>query len=657
LAIGKAASLHPEISANFDHVVKKLDVSDTRLNIERLVPSIENSVLAPGEKAYLVTNRFVSELRTDPSSVTQLCNSDLVSSEGLRPDLKLGVDYWLVSQEVWSFLRERFEPSPELSCFILSDGTPELTPLEISVKYGHRTDIIRFSRMIRRSGLLALIESHFDLSGPFVILRRNGEAQIEISDPVGGSFDSEREIDIRLKGSTGPDASLVSGNEIPCGLRNGGNCCYLNASLQALFSFDSLRGNLEQIVCEAEKPRLLPSFVELCMQMREMGVLADPARFKTIFSEIVTSFRGSRQQDAHEFITFLLDNLVDECSGRGFLRETHFGELENRTICTLCSHESTAVEAFSSISLPVAESRRLIWSPYNLLEPLSRLRDLPDSPAILIGRNSKGENKVTTVLAPEFVAILVLERPEVESGFSYTCLRMISEKRRDLCLPFLIKVPINVELSDVAFYELVRERLLPLADDSPFRFEKRPLLFTVKTDDPSFSQQFITVIMCDPKYTFVRAIVPPLMSLPELLARYFREITLDAENQWRCPNCRHESCAFHRIRLCTAPRHLILHLKRFSLRKQTLARDNSDVIVPYVIDLASFFKDPPPAPVRYALTAIANHTGTPRRGHYTAFGKRHGLWFFFNDEVVTKRNPPPNGSPAPYILFYTRLDE
>jgi ubiquitin C-terminal hydrolase len=108
--------------------------------------------------------------------------------------------------------------------------------------------------------------------------------------------------------------------------------------------------------------------------------------------------------------------------------------------------------------------------------------------------------------------------------------------------------------------------------------------------------------------------------------------------------------------ICQLAPNLIIHLKRFGLRGHVVTRDNSAVIVPDVIDLTPFFKDSQASPVHFQLKAIINHSGTLRGGHYTAFGKRGERWLSFNDEKVTEMDPPKDGSPAPYLLFYTRVD-
>jgi ubiquitin C-terminal hydrolase len=579
----------------------------------------------------------------------------------VKPALRLRSDYWLVSEEVWYALVERFKASPELSCTILDDGTPELYPLELSARYRDRTETLKLSRTLSRADFHHQIESRFDISPPYEIRARNSSTEIYVTNPIGQSFDGNTRIDICPCAVPAPSARAPpvpatppAASQPACGLRNIGNSCYLNASLQALLSIASLRDGLERILCDGGK--LTRGFVELALAMRETRTVADPSPFKRVFGQSVPAFAGTAQQDAHEFTTFLLDKLTTECPRPAFLHSLFFGQIENLTVCSNCQNSSAVLEDFSAISLPVAESRRVVWSPYILTEPLQRLPDLPDVPAVLIGRDPKGKNIITNAIHPSFVEIVALEAPEPEPGFAYACVGIVAPKCRIAVPLVLVKVALAVELSGIELYEIFQDRLAPLIGDSPFRFESPPTIFTVENDEDIYCQEKVKVTLVDREFVLQREMSSSLLALPELLRRYFREMSLDLDNQWRCPACGEDSCALHSMRLCQAPPHLILHLKRFGVKAQTLARDDSEVIIPESIELGEFFKEPAGGEVVYKLTAIVNHMGSLRAGHYTAFGRRNGNWLYFNDATVTERARPPGGSAAPYLLFYSRIE-
>jgi hypothetical protein len=264
---------------------------------------------------------------------------------------------------------------------------------------------------------------------------------------------------------------------------------------------------------------------------------------------------------------------------------------------------------------------------------------------------------LTSAVRPDFVEVFALETPELEAGFACACVLIVTTKVT-LTMPLvLLKVPLAVEFDGPALYELCTERLAPLIGDSPFRFESAPTMFTVESDEDICCQEKVKLVIVDPQCAPRRAVSSSLLTLPELLTRYFSEMSLDIENQWKCPACGVDSCALHSMRLCRAPPNLIIHLKRFGVKAKQLARDDSEVIVPDVINVGEFFKEPGGSEVRYRLTAIVNHMGSLRAGHYTAFGRRNGKWLYFNDATVTERAPPTGGSSAPYLLFYSRIDD
>jgi ubiquitin C-terminal hydrolase len=97
------------------------------------------------------------------------------------------------------------------------------------------------------------------------------------------------------------------------GLKNLGNTCYLNSALQMLASLDNFSPTLESFTPlsqDADKLLLKHEFVTL-IQSLQNGETVRPDAFKKAFDQRSTLFIGYRQQDAHEFLTTLL-NLLDE---------------------------------------------------------------------------------------------------------------------------------------------------------------------------------------------------------------------------------------------------------------------------------------------------------------------------------------------------------
>jgi ubiquitin C-terminal hydrolase len=180
-------------------------------------------------------------------------------------------------------------------------------------------------------------------------------------------------------------------------------------------------------------------------------------------------------------------------------------------------------------------------------------------------------------------------------------------------------------------------------------------MFTLN-DDGVVCNEFIGVVVHN-QVSDIRLKMTLSSALPvtELMERYFREMALDVDNKSLCRACGGESCALRRVTLVEAPENLILQLKRFKVRGKEFRRDDSDVVVPPLLDLTPFFIQMQHQPVTYQLIAVVNHFGSVVSGHYTAYGMRAGKWLYFDDSVVTVRDPPFGGSQSPYLLYYARL--
>ena len=58
----------------------------------------------------------------------------------------------------------------------------------------------------------------------------------------------------------------------------------------------------------------------------------------------------------------------------------------------------------------------------------------------------------------------------------------------------------------------------------------------------------------------------------------------------------------------------------------------------------------------YDLYAVSEHSGGLGGGHYTAttLDDNTGVWYHYNDSVVSKADPGGLVTPQAYVLFYKR---
>lgn len=652
---------------------------------DNLVTQIEMCIPEPGGEGYLLSSKFVQKLRTlKPSDrLPKITNSDLKQAGRLKTTLKSEQDYYVIDDQLWHELEYNFGGGPPITCRILSNGAPELFPLQFNVKYRDRSGDFVCSREDPIEDLFNKIALYFQIDGEdWSLYPLNCPGEIpRTGGVVGQLLTGQKRLEIRPTSTESPKPSQASpvratrkppsnpvdnskqktndtvstGSKAPPGLRNLGNSCYMNASLQALHCFDYFSQNVATAVSEADQPRLTPVFARLFEQMNERGQIINPQTFKTAIGAILPFLKGKTQEDSHEFTTFLLDILNEECSKKnGIVNSLFYGKLQNEMICSHCNHSRIITEAFSSISLAVAQSRRVIFSPYDLLQPMQRVCVVPDVPSLLIGKTHDGKNSITTVMRPEFVELFVLEAPPLDPGIAYAITRVTGGKAATT--PFLVQVPLDISLSEEEIRDIVVARIKPLVPGKLKNVElvAPPNKFTYDPAKGCCSQPLTVKI--NQKLLPIRS-VPQTGPIPveELVERYFSEVVLDPDNQWKCEACDTETCALHRMSLVQCPKNLIIQLKRFRVRGAGYVRDDSEVIVPNELDLGKFITTQGSS-TKYELKAIVNHSGTLGGGHYTANGKRNGEWYYFNDASVTQRPPPSTPTSAAYVLYYERVE-
>eukprot|EP00916_Digyalum_oweni_P005216 GHVL01009176.1.p1 GENE.GHVL01009176.1~~GHVL01009176.1.p1 ORF type:complete len:460 (+),score=84.30 GHVL01009176.1:200-1579(+) len=165
----------------------------------------------------------------------------------------------------------------------------------------------------------------------------------------------------------------------PLGITNEGNTCFMNATLQSFVP-------LEAVVADAIRHSGDGEFCKI------FSLVTFELRYKSIFGEVGQSldsrvlrmtlklmrrtlpdlFGLSSQQDCHEFLMRLLDNLHEEMiNGNGCVKEVpwknlkkstfifcHFaGQLRSRITCHQCGAVSDSHEVFLELSLPIPERK------------------------------------------------------------------------------------------------------------------------------------------------------------------------------------------------------------------------------------------------------------------------------------------------------------
>ncbi|MBN3322526.1 UBP21 hydrolase, partial [Atractosteus spatula] len=180
------------------------------------------------------------------------------------------------------------------------------------------------------------------------------------------------------------------------GIHNVGNTCFLNAVLQCLshtlpLRDHCLRQRYLQDMGACKPPELMNAFSQVLSDLwaPEGSTAVHPGRFYTLFRESVPNFNTYSQQDAQEFLRFLLDRLHSEVNrhsptsapGPALTESKHTqlrvedraahlwnrylerdnsrivelfsGQLRSSLCCSVCGHQSTTFDVFCDLSLPI----------------------------------------------------------------------------------------------------------------------------------------------------------------------------------------------------------------------------------------------------------------------------------------------------------------
>lgn len=409
------------------------------------------------------------------------------------------------------------------------------------------------------------------------------------------------------------------------GLNNQGNTCYLNAVIQVLSNMDHFRSYLfDGDFVSSLKPELDDSlFYQTYRIIKHLWETTSddltPKSFRKKFIEKENKFMGFNQQDSHEAMQFLLDNLHEETAHSIDLNVSLPPELnEFFNICDTFYSDDTKVKDKNVIKF-IDENRDKALD-YFAMKYYTKL--------------SKNYSEVADLF--QSIICNLTKCPDCNHlSYQFDNSYMISLGFPDLDDQLII--------DSEMFKKFHAEKL----EECKERLEK--------SETPESDKELILKLCVDAVKS------KNIYKLSELIDYFQRPEQLDESNAWYCEGCEKKVCAHKQSKLYKHPKYLIFHFKRF---KHMTHNGNTSImkiknLIGYdeTINLRHLMVKNTDS-TNYKLVGGINHMGEYNFGHFTCFAKNNNKWYNYNDDRVNEINC--NGipiSPNAYMLIYERIED
>eukprot|EP01065_Artemidia_motanka_P019295 TRINITY_DN2289_c0_g1_i1.p1 TRINITY_DN2289_c0_g1~~TRINITY_DN2289_c0_g1_i1.p1 ORF type:complete len:512 (+),score=110.57 TRINITY_DN2289_c0_g1_i1:239-1774(+) len=409
------------------------------------------------------------------------------------------------------------------------------------------------------------------------------------------------------------------------GLENFGNTCYMNSVIQALYWCRPFRSQLLRYADEHPPPptpadrrgssnadpapgglmhQLCDLFLQLQGNKKRTGCVA-PMRLVRRIKQQSEVFSGPQQQDAHEFLTYVLNDLSDTIQGH--MKEARKAAGGGQTPNSCSCSDGTAAESERVPKLPQQHTplppgtsnggRPTLQSPNGA----AAAEQLPGQPnkSSLSSPDSAGHTAAAPFLAGAADALLTSSASGSTAHASGPAKRPNSSTR-----------------TEPEPHTLVQELF-----EGNLAAETRCL----NCDSVTSKEEVFMGLSVD---------VAPNVSLQRALRNFSCGETMDRDNKFMCDKCRALQEAKRSLRIKRAPPVLAVHLKRFKFIEEHGRHCKLGYRVPFPHELRLPVEGTQSDDV-YHLFAVVIHLGMgPNMGHYICMAKTGGHWMLFDDDLV-----------------------
>ncbi|KAM9537685.1 ubiquitin carboxyl-terminal hydrolase 36-like [Guaruba guarouba] len=404
-------------------------------------------------------------------------------------------------------------------------------------------------------------------------------------------------------------------HRIGAGLRNLGNTCFLNSTVQCLTYTPPLANYL--LSKEHRCTRDQGSFCMICIMQNHVaeafensGSVIEPTAFVRDLKEIAGHMRFGQQEDAHEFLRYAINAMQKSCLS-GCTR------LDCETQATTLVHQIFGgylqSRAAAAQSRGTCGSGALLWRWQELLAV--------DAQLIATRKRTHWQH--------------LLRQHAVESA-GFVCARL-----RILVLPSQSS---NRRGGGSSCAMLGGDGCMLVCQGVHIALSFAVKCLACKNTSDAY----------DP-FLDLALEIWQARDLREALELFVKPDLLGGENSYLCAGCNNRVSATKRFSIHRASNVLTLPLKRFSFyadQKITKA-----VAYPEFLNIRPYMSENKGDPVMYGLYAVLVHSGhSCNSGHYYCYVKAsNGQWYQMNDSVVCRSNIKTVLNQEAYLLFYVRL--
>lgn len=142
-------------------------------------------------------------------------------------------------------------------------------------------------------------------------------------------------------------------------------------------------------------------------------------------------------------------------------------------------------------------------------------------------------------------------------------------------------------------------------------------------------------------------------TLDKCLTDYIKPEKLDSNNKLICDKCKKKSEAIKKISFWKTNKYIIICLKRYSLNKNILNKNEVDIQIPYEIDMKKYVEDNNWN--KYKLVSFTSHFGNMDSGHYINVKNINNKWYLFDDNNIHYIKKKTINHKCSYYLLYKLL--